>query len=125
MENSGNARLACVNILKINRISLDSTLDESGNNKHVQRLVELKNWAANLRLPEGAVTFHVLEAVSPADAILQYARNNLVDHIVMGARAASAMRSLLGSVSAEVAGNAPCTVTVVRSRATRNEDASR
>jgi eukaryotic-like serine/threonine-protein kinase len=125
LENTGNARLACVNILKINRIALDSSLDESGNNKHVQRLVELKNWAANLRLPEGSVTFHVLEAVSPADAILHYARNNLVDHIVMGARAASAMRSLLGSVSAEVASNAPCTVTVVRSRVTKNEDASR
>ena len=87
-----------------------------GQNKHVQRLVELKNWAAPLDAPEGVVTFHVLEAVSPADAILDYARQNYVDHLVMGARAASTMRSLLGSVSGEVAAHAPCTVTVVRKR---------
>ena len=69
-----------------------------------------------LKMPENAATFHVLEAVSPADAILDFARQNNVDHIVMGARAASTMRSLLGSVSGEVATHAPCTVTVVRNR---------
>lgn len=117
IEKTPDARVACVNILKINRISLDSTLDSAGHNKHVQRLVELKSWAEKLHLPEGAATFHVLESVSPGDAILDYARQNYVDHIVMGARAASTMRSLLGSVSGEVAAHAPCTVTVVRNRA--------
>jgi nucleotide-binding universal stress UspA family protein len=58
----------------------------------------------------------VLEGLSPADVILDYARQNYVDHIVMGARDASTMRSLLGSVSGEVAAHAPCTVTVVRNR---------
>lgn len=116
IEKTPDARVACINILKINRLALDTTLDESGQNKHVQRLVELKSWAEPLHAPEGAVTFHVLEAVNPADAILDYARQNYVDHIVMGARAASTMRSLLGSVSGEVAAHAPCTVTVVRNR---------
>jgi nucleotide-binding universal stress UspA family protein len=58
----------------------------------------------------------VLEAVEPAEAILDYARLNNVDHIIMGARANSTMRKLLGSVSARVAAEAPCTVTVVRNR---------
>jgi serine/threonine protein kinase len=111
------ARLACVNVLRQNRIALDSTLDEKGNNKHLQRLVELKHWAAPLGLPEGRATFHVLEAVNAATAILEHARNNRVDHIVMGARAQSLKRRVLGSVSAEVAAEAPCTVTVVRARA--------
>lgn len=117
VEKTPDARVACVNILKINRLALDTTLDETGHNKHVLRLVDLKSWAEKLHMPDGAVTFHVLEAVNPADAILDYARQNYVDHIVMGARAASAMRSLLGSVSGEVAAHAPCTVTVVRNRA--------
>ena len=117
IEKTPEARVACINIMKINRIALDTTLDSSGQNKHVQRLVELKSWAEALQMPEGAATFHVLEAVSPGDAILDYARQNYVDHIVMGARAASTMRSLLGSVSGEVAAHAPCTVTVVRNRA--------
>ena len=37
-----------------------------------------------------------------------------VDHILMGARQDSLMRKLLGSVSARVAAEATCTVTVVR-----------
>jgi nucleotide-binding universal stress UspA family protein len=111
------ARLACLNVLRQNRIALDTTLDADGNNKHVQRLVELRHWAAPLGLAEGRVTFHVLEAINPADAILEHARVNGVDHIVMGARARSLRRRMLGSVSAEVASEAPCSVTVVRARA--------
>ncbi|MCL6705585.1 bifunctional serine/threonine-protein kinase/universal stress protein [Pseudomonas sp. R2.Fl] len=121
METTPNARVACFNVLKINRISLDSDIDETGTNKHVARLAQLRHWAEPLNAPEGSVTHHVIEAVSPADAILDFARENLVDHIVMGARANSAMRSLLGSVSGAVAAHAPCTVTVVRSRAAAGE----
>ena len=45
-------------------------------------------FAISLRLPEGRVTFHVLEAVNPAAALLDYAAANPVDHIVLGARCA-------------------------------------
>lgn len=108
------ARLACINVLKESRLMIDTTLDEEGHNKHVRRLVQVKGWAQPLQLDEGRLSFHVLTATSPASAILEYARANHVDHIVLGARANSTMRTLLGSVSAEVAGQAPCTVTVVR-----------
>ncbi len=50
IEKTPDARVACVNIMKINRISLDSTLDAEGQNKHVQRLVELKGWAEKLHM---------------------------------------------------------------------------
>jgi nucleotide-binding universal stress UspA family protein len=40
-----------------------------------------------------------------------------VDHIILGARAHSLGRRVLGSVAAEVARDAPCSVTVVRLRA--------
>jgi eukaryotic-like serine/threonine-protein kinase len=116
LERSPEARLAVLNVLKLNRIALDQTLDEQGHNKHVQRLVGLKDWARPLKLGEGRITFHVLEAIDPADTILDYARVNNVDHIIMGARANSTMRKILGSVSAKVAAEAPCTVTVVRNR---------
>ena len=114
LENTPNARIACFNVLKINRLRLDEEADESGTNLHVARLVQLKHWAEPLRSQEAALTFHVIEAVSATDAILEFARENFVNHIVMGARANSAMRSLLGSVSGAVAAKAPCTVTVVR-----------
>lgn len=118
LERSPDARLAVLNVLKLNRIALDQTLDEQGHNKHIQRLVELKDWARPLKLSQGRVTFHVLEAIDPADTLLDYARVNNVDHIVMGARANSTMRKLLGSVSGKVAAEAPCSVTVVRNRST-------
>lgn len=109
-----SARLACVNVLKLNRLTVDRTLDEEGRNKHIDRMVALQHWAQPLKLEEGRLTVHVLEAFDPADAILEFARLNHVDHIVIGARQNSFARSLLGGVSAEVAGQAPCTVTVVR-----------
>jgi eukaryotic-like serine/threonine-protein kinase len=109
-----SARLACLNVLKLGRVTLDKTLDEAGNNKHVDRLVTLRHWASPLKLGENRLSVHVLEAVDPAAAILEFADVNHVDHIVIGARQNSLVRSLLGSVSARVAAEAPCTVTVVR-----------
>jgi non-specific serine/threonine protein kinase/protein-serine/threonine kinase len=108
------ARLACLNVLRLGRITIDRTLDEQGHNKHVDRLVALKHWASPLKLDQSRLTVHVLEAVDPASAILEFAENNQVDHIIIGARASSTLRSLLGSVSGRVASEAPCTVTVVR-----------
>jgi non-specific serine/threonine protein kinase/protein-serine/threonine kinase len=110
------ARVACLNVLKQGLITLDTTLDKDGRNKHLQRLVELRQWAEPLGLDESRVSFHVLESPQPAHAILRYAQANHVDHIVLGARASSVRRTLLGSVSKEVAANASCTVTVVRAR---------
>jgi len=109
-----SARLACLNVLKLGRLAIDRTLDEEGHNKHVDRLVALKHWASPLKLDENRLTVHVLEAVDPASAILEFAGVNQVDHIIIGARENSTLRSLLGSVSSRVASEAPCTVTVVR-----------
>jgi nucleotide-binding universal stress UspA family protein len=108
------ARFAIVNVLKHRRIGMDTTLDDEGRNKHVTRLVELRHWARPLEIGETPLTFHVLEATQPAEELLAYAATNHVDHIVIGARTDSVRRTLLGSVSAEVAAKADCTVTVVR-----------
>lgn len=108
------ARVACLNVLKTALLTMDSTLDDQGRNRHVQRLVELRHWARPIGLDEGRMTFHVLEAADAGDAILDYARANRVDHLVLGARASSLSRRLLGSVSGKVAAEAPCNVTVVR-----------
>ena len=117
-----DSRLVLLNVLRLNRITPDNTLDSEGHNKHAQRLAELRHWVAPLGLPEEKVTTTVLEAVNPAGALLDYVGVNPVEHIVMGARANSTMRSLLGSVSGEVAAQAPCTVTVVRARGLSTSD---
>ena len=109
-----SARLACLNVLKLGRVTIDRTLDEAGNNKHVDRLVALRHWSSPLKIDDSRLTVHVLEAIDPASAILEFAAANHVDHIVIGARQNSLLRSLLGSVSAKVAAEAACSVTVVR-----------
>ena len=63
------------------------------------------------------MTYTVLESPEPAGALLDYARQAQVDHIVIGARGASAVRRYLGSVSSQVVAEASCNVTVVRTRA--------
>ncbi len=125
LQTEPGARLACVTVLKTNRIAMDELVDKDGSSKHVNLLVQLKHWARPVvqaiapeaGVPDGRITFQVLEAPDPADAIVDYARRNQVDQIVMGARSSGGLRRYLGSVSASVAADADCTVTVVRAPA--------
>jgi nucleotide-binding universal stress UspA family protein len=110
------ARLACVNVLKTSFIGLDPVVDKLGRNPHLQRLVELKHWARALPLATERITYHVFESSDPASALVDYARHNHIDHIIIGARGSSPLRRYLGSVSSKVVAEAPCTVTVVRPR---------
>jgi nucleotide-binding universal stress UspA family protein len=113
-----DARLTCVNVLRLSRLAIDPSEDEQGRNLHLRRLAELQYWAKELPVPAHGITFHVFEAPNPAAALLDYARNNHVDHIVIGARASSPLRRYLGSISSQVVAEAPCTVTVVRATET-------
>lgn len=117
-----DSRLACVTVLKTEIIGDQRDADAEGRSIYVKQLVVLKDWARALRLDDGRVSFHVLEAVSPADAILDFAARNHAGHIVVGARASSALRRHLGSVSTKVVAEALCSVSVVRVRATDEED---
>jgi len=109
-----DARLACLCVIKTKLAGEDATHDASGRPIYINRLVLLKDWARPLGLSEEKISYHVVEALDVAAAILKYAGHNRVDHIVMGARASSALRRHLGSVSAQVAAEAECAVTVVR-----------
>lgn len=118
MQMEPGARLACVSVMKTNRIGMDTLVDDAGNSLHVQQLVAIKHWARPLQqalqMDEHRLTFHVLEAPDTASAIVEFATRNQVDHIVMGARGNSSLRRYLGSVSAQVVAEAECSVTVVR-----------
>ncbi|MCV3205498.1 bifunctional serine/threonine-protein kinase/universal stress protein [Mesorhizobium sp. YC-39] len=113
--------LACVTVLKTEIIGETPAADETGRSEYLNRLVGLKDWARPLCLPEDRISYHVLEAVSPGDAILNYAEHNDVGHIVVGARASSAIRRHLGSVSTKVVAQALCSVSVVRLKAVEEQ----
>jgi nucleotide-binding universal stress UspA family protein len=110
-----DARIVCVAVLKTNRIALDMMLDDAGRSLHVQKLVDLRQWSAPLAsLGPERISHHVLEDPDPADAIVAFAAANRIDHILVGARSNSPLRRHLGSVSAQVVAEAPCSVTVIR-----------
>ncbi len=111
LANMPGARLACVNVVPTSLIAIDENVDAAGDNIHVQRLVELRNWARPLQLPKGKITYHLLESRNVADGVLEFARSNNVDHLIVGAPIAGGSS---GKVSARITAEAPCTVTVVR-----------
>jgi nucleotide-binding universal stress UspA family protein len=108
------ARLACVNVIRTARIGIDPTTDAEGNNLHVARLVQLRDWATALDLPPDRLTFSVLEGPDPGQVLVDHAAQLQADHILMGARAHSSTRRYLGSVSSHVVAEAACSVTVIR-----------
>lgn len=92
----------------------EDPVPELEHTRHTEGLVALRHWAAPLALPPDRLRYHVLQGGDAAAAILDYAARHHVDHILLGARGHSALRRLLGSVSARVVAEAPCTVTTVR-----------
>jgi non-specific serine/threonine protein kinase/protein-serine/threonine kinase len=111
LANTPGARLACVSILPTSLIGVDENVDAAGENIHVQKLAELRSWAQPLQLPRGKVSYHLLESRNVTAAILDFARSNTVDHIVIGAARTG---SIVGKVAAQITAEAPCSVTVVR-----------
>ncbi len=90
--------------------------EDTATGRHIKHLVNLRRWAKPLQLPEERLTYHVLESEKPAAALIDYAKMNDVDQILMGAPRSGAPVRLFPGVSAQVVAEAPCSVTVVRPR---------
>jgi eukaryotic-like serine/threonine-protein kinase len=94
-----------------------SDREETAARQRIRQLLLLRHWAEPLAVPPGRISYHALEASDPADALLDYARANGVDHIVIGGPPPDLpLKGVLGTVATKVALGAPCTVTVVRAR---------
>jgi nucleotide-binding universal stress UspA family protein len=81
----------------------------------VEHRIRLRHWLAPLDVAAERVSMHVLEAADPAGALVEFARRNNVDLIVLGAPAPGE-RTLAWwrSVASSVTANAHCSVHVVR-----------
>ena len=80
----------------------------------LERQIAMRRWAKPLRLPPERIVFHALTG-GPADKIVEYARQHVVDQIIIGERRRSgAARRFLGGLCSKVTAQAPCTVTVMR-----------
>jgi nucleotide-binding universal stress UspA family protein len=119
-------RIAVVTVIRPFPFLGTSQPEESGGKQHIRHLVQLKHWAAPLGLPPDRLTCHVIEGSDPAASLLQYARINQVDQIVIGAppmlgapELGVSYRPLLETVASRVVLEASCTVTLVRPRLIR------
>ncbi|MGH6816797.1 MAG: protein kinase domain-containing protein, partial [Hyphomicrobiaceae bacterium] len=115
LESAPGARLACVNVTVTSLVKIDPQADEQGRNIHVQKLVELKHWAHPMGLPAERLTYHVLQSIDAVAALIDYARTNRADNIILGAPTYSGR--YLGKVTSQIVAEAPCSVTVVRANA--------
>jgi eukaryotic-like serine/threonine-protein kinase len=115
LDADAGMRLACVTAIKPTPELGGSSVEETATRQRIKHLVLLRHWAEPLGLPRGRVSYHAIAAPDPADALLDYARANGVDQIVIGAPPPDLpLKGIMQTVSTKVALGAPCTVTVVR-----------
>ena len=108
------SRVACATAVPPAAALSGARDEETATGRHIKHLVALRQWARPLQLPEERVTYHVLESEKPATALIDYARMNDVDQILVGASRSGVPARLFRGVSAQIVAEAPCTVTVVR-----------
>jgi nucleotide-binding universal stress UspA family protein len=113
-------RIAVVTVVRPLPLLGTSQANESAGAQHIRHLILLRHWAEALALPAGRITCHVIEAADAALALLQFARSNQVDQIVIGAPPVIDLgvgqKTLPGTVASRVMLEAPCTVTLVRAK---------
>jgi nucleotide-binding universal stress UspA family protein/predicted Ser/Thr protein kinase len=117
VDGTKRTRLACVTVIRPSPELGGSEAGDNATERRIAHLVRLRHWAEPLRLAPGCVSYHVLESSDPAEAIVEYARVNQVDHVVVGAPPSKLpLQGLFGTVATRVTAASPCTVTIVRAR---------
>jgi nucleotide-binding universal stress UspA family protein len=112
---SAEFRLICVSVIRGGPGAESQSNGNAMASPQVDHLVRLRHWVEPLHLPPQRLSLHVLEAASPAGALVDFASQNHVDLIVIGApdpdqQALAWWRSVASGVTA----NAQCSVHVVR-----------
>jgi serine/threonine protein kinase len=97
---SGEFRLMCLTVIPPSATSLE-------------HLVRLRHWVAPLGLPTQRLSLHAVDSGAPADVIVELARHNNVDLVVLGAPTEGG-RAWSQSVASTVTARLRCSVHVVR-----------
>lgn len=81
----------------------------------LEHLLRLRRWAEPLGLSASRLSLHAIESERPADVIVELARYNNVDELVLGAPRQEG-RSWAHSTASAVTAKVNCSVHVVRRR---------
>ena len=108
------ARLACVTVISPSETS-GTEAAKSEATVHTRYLELLRHWAQGIDTEKHQLSLHVLESGDVAQALLDYARGNHVNVIVMGAATHGlALQRIVQTVPMKVAMEAPSTVILVK-----------
>lgn len=108
-------RLMCVSVVAAPPLRDDASGADTSSRRHMEHRARLRQWVEPLALPQERLSLHVIESADPAGALLELARQNHVDLIVLGAPGPSQMAlAWWRSVASSVTANAHCSVHVVR-----------
>jgi nucleotide-binding universal stress UspA family protein len=110
-------RLICVSVIRAAPLGEGTNLVDTASGKHLEHKARLRQWVEPLKLASSRVSLHVVESANAADVVLDLARANHVDLIVLGApRPDQQAFAWWRSVASSVTANADCSVHVVRAR---------
>ena len=122
---SAEFRLACVAVIGAGPMVEGKGEAATASGIHREHLVRLRHWVAPLNLPPHRLALHVIVAASPADALLEFARQNHIDLILLGApRPSQHALAWWRSAASAVTAHAHCSVHVVRVPGAASEDES-
>jgi eukaryotic-like serine/threonine-protein kinase len=108
-------RLICVSVIRSVVTASGESDDESASGAYLEHLVRLRHWVGPLQISPRQRSLHVIESANPEGALLEFARRNNVDLIVLGAPHPSQLGlAWWRSVASGVTANAQCSVHVVR-----------
>jgi nucleotide-binding universal stress UspA family protein len=112
---SAEFRLICVSVIPATVVAEHAPGGDTASGVYLEHIVRLRHWVEPLQQPRRRLSLHVIESASPESALLEFARRNHVDLIVVGAPHPDEARlSWWRSVASGVTANAPCSVHVVR-----------
>jgi eukaryotic-like serine/threonine-protein kinase len=108
-------RLMFVSVIRAAPLGEGTRLEDTASGRQLEHRSRLRHWIEPLRLPASRQSLHVVESADPAETLLDLARANNVDLIVIGAPGTSTLSlAWWRSVASTVTANAACSVHVVR-----------
>jgi nucleotide-binding universal stress UspA family protein len=112
---SSEFRLICVSVIRVTVAAEHAAGGETASATYLEHLARLRHWVEPLRLPARRLSLHVIESANPENTLLEFARSNHVDLIVLGAPPPAQLGlAWWRSVASRVTANAHCSVHVVR-----------
>jgi eukaryotic-like serine/threonine-protein kinase len=108
-------RLMCISVVKAAPLGEGSDDRDTTTGRHLEHKMRLRHWVKPLGFPPSRISLHVVEGANAGSTLLDLARANHVDLIILGAPGASE-RGLAWwrSVASNVTANAHCSIHVVR-----------